>query len=182
MSGGECSSSSSSSSNRCSLTGRALSAVLCWMWCMPPHVGDAHGGKGKHLLWKSSWGWFVLLVGLSPEPRAAVTRLCPPRRQTRGAAGGRRHRLQELHQENPVGIVLPRGVLPPSRPHPHNMPWPQPRCSHPKTSPAGSSSPEMKAERDAKHRAPILGPIPSPAPKYTRPRCVATRAPTSTSE
>lgn len=35
-----------------------------------------------------------------------------PSRQTRGAAGGRRDRLQELHQENPVGTSWPWDVPP----------------------------------------------------------------------
>lgn len=44
---------------------------------------------------------------------AVMTRGSLPHRQARGAAGGRRDRLQELHQENPVStsqLLLPTGL------------------------------------------------------------------------
>ena len=44
--------------------------------------------------------------------RSVMWGVALPCRQTRGAAGGRRDRLQELHQENPVGTSRHRGIPP----------------------------------------------------------------------
>lgn len=138
-----------------------LSSRPGWVWHLPPHVEASVLGKGKPLETFGNFPrfGFVLLVGLTKGAlRGGDAAFVLPPRQTRGAAGGRRHRLQELHQENPVGITRPRGVLLrplQAQPHPRDMGWPRHCCLHPKI------RPDTRAGRHGAAPAVLFGPLPA---------------------
>lgn len=75
----------------------------------PLHRDGFALGKGSTSSAKRPVGFCCCLLGGKKQSPGEVVMwgVALPCRQTRGAAGGRRDRLQELHQENPVGTSQP---------------------------------------------------------------------------